>query len=525
MSTDTVRLHISPLTPETYPIVVPASLHSSVSDLSYHKLPNFPEKNYGFVQLPVAEAERLKKRIHGALVKGAKIKVEAAKPKRSIDYTGHPADIEQIGQSSHPRQADAEGVLRGIQLPDTRRVRRGWTEPAMARKERKDKKSESGGTTKKASFVEKSKYTDQEELLFKAAKVKTEPGTDAGKKRKRGEDTMIVHEFKQTTKFPNFLRGQAADKSNATTEYDVEKGWVDKDGKVVEGPRRSRRKLSESAAGPETSNAETHEVTKAAKKLSIQPKSKPALNVSVEQDEETSSSGSSDEDEEDDDESDEQTGSDSDLASEVEGDAEPEPKLNLETAPKTDVSVPSLEVQPVSAASENAGEVHPLEALFKRPKSSGKKPPGLELKIPQAFSFFGGNDGDESEDGDIPTALPTLPQTPFTQADLRFRRERSAAPTPDTAAPTKLLFGPVMDKPLPTATAEEDEEDDSDDEADIDAPEDAGPDTKKGRSEFAEKVFWEKRGDNNRAWKKRRREVSKQKRYEGNKRRTRSTAT
>ena len=107
---------------------------------------------------------------------------------------------------------------------------------------------------------------------------------------------------------------------------------------------------------------------------------------------------------------------------------------------------------------------------------------------------------------------------------------RSAAPTPDTAAPGKSGFGHVWGSESPSPgegdeDAEEDglptdtivEEDDADEQA-VAGSEDVGTEKSAKRSEF-EKWFWEHRGENNRHMKKLRREAMKGKRREANKRR------
>jgi len=168
-------------------------------------------------------------------------------------------------------------------------------------------------------------------------------------------------------------------------------------------------------------------------------------------------------------------------------------------------------------------------------------------------------------------ASGNLPATPYTQRDLEWRGLRSAAPTPDTAAIGRRFSFPWRNSSQeideenedededadagaqlnnntkanasrPDTIAEEDEEeaeaenDPSDQDMGNEADANSTPikarkgkaaastandddDADKEESEFA-KWFWENRGDNNRAWKKRRRETLKTKRLRDNRKLT-----
>ncbi|KAL2056527.1 hypothetical protein ABVK25_002921 [Lepraria finkii] len=118
-----------------------------------------------------------------------------------------------------------------------------------------------------------------------------------------------------------------------------------------------------------------------------------------------------------------------------------------------------------------------------------------------------------------------MPQTPFTQQDIRQRRQRSAAPTPDTAAPGKT-FGDIWEG---TSDVSDDEDDMEVDDTPKGKVKKGAPEVKKGAPEVKEeqqesefsKWFWEHRGETNRAWKRRRRETAKDKRQKDNKERRR----
>jgi hypothetical protein len=143
--------------------------------------------------------------------------------------------------------------------------------------------------------------------------------------------------------------------------------------------------------------------------------------------------------------------------------------------------------------------VHPLEALYKRPKTDANPNPA------SSFSFFG---ADNNEDVEVETQLQLqVPLTPFTQKDFEFRGLRSAAPTPDTAHPNKRFIWPTAD------------EDDDDNEASSPIRKDDKPEEGRSESDF-QKWFWENRGETNRAWKKRRKEVAKEKRQRENRKRS-----
>ncbi len=121
-----------------------------------------------------------------------------------------------------------------------------------------------------------------------------------------------------------------------------------------------------------------------------------------------------------------------------------------------------------------------------------------------------------------------MPQTPFTQQDFRQRLQRSAAPTPDTAAPGKTFSHIWRTSEEPEQGSDEDMEDGngqpdspSEKKKDVNAFADGAPADGNPPSDFA-KWFWEHRGETNRAWKRRRREAAKEKRHRENKKHGRS---
>ena len=77
---DRIRLHITPFTAELHDRVIPPSLRPLAGNISYHTVQTFPERSFGFVELPSMEAEKLKKKLNGSTLKGTKIAIEEAKP-------------------------------------------------------------------------------------------------------------------------------------------------------------------------------------------------------------------------------------------------------------------------------------------------------------------------------------------------------------------------------------------------------------------------------------------------------------
>ena len=218
----------------------------------------------------------------------------------------------------------------------------------------------------------------------------------------------------------------------------------------------------------------------------------------------------------------------------------------------------SLSTPPPERPSEPK-EIHPLEALYKRPKSSGT--PSKPTPIKTGFSFFADDDNESSDQDALPSHEGADPQTPFSSQDARGRRSRSAAPTPDTAAIGKrfsfsLGRGEQGSNSHYDDIYEEDEnynyDDNYDDMAAVNEPayvptqkkqynnhwENSNDhvnetavganeqkvvikplaDDVEGEETAFSKWFWENRGDSNRGWKKRRREVLKVGRQRENRR-------
>ncbi|KAK5995220.1 hypothetical protein PT974_03618 [Cladobotryum mycophilum] len=533
---DFVRLHITPLDADLITSVIPASVLPVARNISYHTIETFPEKRYGFVDLPQAEADKLKKKFQGVTFKGSKMRIEKARPEERIEPTGKEDELEQKkrkskedGKEKSKKRKREVDVLDGVALKD-RKVKRGWTEaPAEYKKKKSKKDKDSKDKEKEKRKRPKSKYTEDEECLLKMklppnAMKNVAPENLPVKKKKKGSSRQVtVHEFEKTTKFPSFLKQSAGTDAKRATEFVEGKGWVDEEGNVVEA-------VKEKPERPKT------------KKLAPPPK--PVV-VEEEDDDDTSSSGTSPDDtsseEEDSDEevvtptpgkpksakepekTEAKDDSESDSESETSSsgsssDAESSPSSPQQATPvsskKTSPSKLAIHIPPPETPSPS--KVHPLEALYKRskPEDNATQTPAPK----EAFSFFGGGgDGDaedeEDEAADVVSSIP-MPMTPFTRQDLEWRGTRSAAPTPDTAHPSRMQrlwpMGTLgEDEPEEEQEQEEDEEDEKEDDEEGEGPAQAN-------SDF-QKWFWENRRDLNRSWMSRRKTAAKEKRHRENK--------
>ena len=528
-----VRLHVTPLTAILLPRLLGQAL-SLAQDVSYHRLPTFPNRHYGFVTLPAGAADMVRKKVHGTLLKGEKVRVEDARTDERLDNAvrergeEEEAAREENGttaavqpQRSLRKRKREEGVISAaVELPDERKVRRGWTEPkreSEARKIKEKREKKKDGKVK----VKASAFTDQSECLFQT----TVP--DEGKKRsndrkktKKGKGTMVVHEFENNTKHPSYLR-QVSTNKKKTQEFDEEKGWVDEDGNVVEKPAEAVKKVKEK---------------KVIEKEEDPSQSEEQSSVKDDEDDETSTSGSSGTSEE------EQEG----------GSVLEEEKLSPSPIATEEDPIPSNGPS-VSVTEPSPVTPHPLETLFKKPKPPASDPSTKStLEINTSFTFFN-NDDVEDEAGPVPikTSLETpgipalrrrglpnlsIPVTPYNHRDMQWRSQRSAAPTPDTAAPGKGGFGDPFGLLANIRQGREqdieEEEEGGENENDEDevmqgiereelgstSPIKAEPAPDDKESDFS-KSFWENRGAKTRTWKKTKRDAAKQQRTRENRKR------
>ena len=555
-----VRLHITPLRPELLQVYLAPAVLPLAQNISYHTVETFPEKGFGYLELPQREAQKLTKKLNGTILRGSKVRIEMAKSEKrkareEADAAKTNADAEGPSKRVKKDKTNKElGVLDGLELPNDRKVKRGWTEPQ--KKNKKHKKEKTDKKDKDKSRQQKdSKYTKDPEMLFKA-KLTPVAATEVARKEKSKEKTkdkktetksknkskskpreVVVHEFEKNSKTPSFLKETpVATTKKPAVDYVNGKGWVDEDGNVVEaetGRARQRRALElvdkpteAQKAWIDGSSTQPSSRTRASKskKAKLTPPTSPSAS-----EEESSVISSSSED----------------------PSSESEPETSTPAKVTQDEKTP--EAPQTSGLEEK--EVHPLEALFKRrkPNADATSTPAKKLTpITTSFSFFDNNDKNDDNMEVVEETTENFPTTPFTQKDLEWRGLRSAAPTPDTAA---IGRGFSFDWRKNSQEADDDDEEMSDaeaelqltqntkanasknhlpdvaeedeDEAEAEAGIGTGTGTKEQATEAGEKPesefrkwFWENRGDLNRAWKKRRRDALKSKRQSENRKMT-----
>ncbi|KAI0469175.1 hypothetical protein F4859DRAFT_488797 [Xylaria cf. heliscus] len=550
-ATPYTRLHITPFDLSLQTVVIPASVLPRARHISYHTIETFPEKRFGFVDLPTMDADKLKKKLNGAVLKGSKMRVEIARSEPTLDSTADASNGETKKEKNkkkkklEKRKREAD-VIEGVQL-EGRKVKRGWTiseqelieeKRGNAKKEKRDGRSskdedkkDKKDKKKKRKTTVKSKYTDEPECLFRTKlpaagppketeEAEEETSTARKKRRRKSDREVVVHEFEKTTKYPTFLKSSSTGASAEATTFKDGVGWVDSSGKVVESVKLRRRPEGIPMPAPPKPQ-----------KVASTPQEE---NDDDDDDDKTSSSGSSSSDDDDDTSSSGSESASSDkretiLATPKELKVEllplssPSALTKPESArPKSSSSVTSLSIK-IPPTTPAAKKIHPLEALYKRPQG-GEGTPGSEAK---PFSFFG-NEDDIEEDDDSMAPASQAPMTPFTKQEFEFRNIRSAAPTPDTAHPSRSFnFWASQNSADEAGPDEEDDaqglEDVDEEQAQEQDDEDvemtdrvtSGQTSQTPASDF-QKQFWESRGDLNRAWRKRRKSAAKEKRYRDN---------
>ena len=506
------RLHITPFNPTLLSVIIPPSILPNARNISYHSVQTFPEKAYGYVEMPKADAEKIKKKLNGSILKGTKVKIESAKPKKGFTLEKEEPAMpkREMSIKDSKKRKRGQETIPAVEIGD-RSVKRGWTTPTAAIS-KKDK-----GNDKEKKLVVKSKYTTGPECLFKAV-LPPNVAAKVSKKKRKGDQRAVIHEFEKTTKYATFLRGSVGSKKmKSVAEFVEGTGWVDEDGNVVEEHSKKERKskvLQKSVEAEKiehgSASEESSEVSRSSEEESDDAEVVPHNAFqTLKEDSPTSSSGSSSEEET-------ESGNSSEEESEVETSSKEKTTPKRSILPPTSTSrtqsssgTPSgLSITiPESISPPGTGEVHPLEALYKRPRpdstSSAIKP------TPSAFSFFGA-DGDDDLDEE---AHDQVPLTPYTQKDFDFRGIRSAAPTPDTAHANKRFIWPTDND-----VDEEEDEEASSPTRKVSAVAEKDVKTGQAESDF-QKWFYENRGETSRAWKKRRKVVAKEKRQRENRKR------
>ncbi|KAK0662581.1 hypothetical protein QBC41DRAFT_329589 [Cercophora samala] len=515
------RLHVTPLDADLLKVILSSALLPKARNISYHTLETFPEKRYGYLELPTEDADKLKKKLNGATLRGVKIRIERAKPSRIPAPLGDEAMAKEKKDKrvkdgartekdkSKKRKRDKDEIS-GIILDNDRKVKRGWT-TADEPKEKRSKKDKKDSKDKKKK-QERSKYTDHAECLVKTvlpanAVPSAEDDTRSKRKKKGKSREVVVHEFEKTTKFPTFLKTTVSSGPSKTPlEFAEGKGWVDEDGNVVEA-------VAVTMPPP-------------AFKISAPTKPEPSESNS-----ESSSGDSSGGDESGSDSESDSLSSPTKVASTPNNRAPPRPSptpqqntspipstLSPELLrPKSSGSAKNLAIKIPPATPNEPKIIHPLEALYKRSQQTdGETAEGaIESK---GFSFFGGGDVDnDNEDAGAAADGLQIPMTPFTRQDFEIRGIRSAAPTPDTAHPTGGRFKPWddHDEDMEDEDDREDHLPESNEQPSASRVQAGVAEGDKPASDF-QKWFWENRGDLNRSWKKRRKTAGKEKRYREN---------
>ncbi|QUC23737.1 uncharacterized protein UV8b_07978 [Ustilaginoidea virens] len=457
-------------------------------------------------------------------------------------------------------------VKRGwTESADTKRKSRSERKPKSSGG--KDRGSEEEEKKKKKKKTrQRSKYTEHDECLLKTRLPPNAAAADSGdnasgsnKKKKNkskgggggggggGGREVTVHEFEKATRFPGFLKTAAPEASGSRAAEFVEgKGWIDEHGNVVEavkqraasapaskqsagsaegksigaeessddgtsssgastddddtdgaadeegghhekedGGQNSESGLPDaSAASPRHTHAEAGERNKRS-----QASQADADDSSTSSDDTSSSGGSSDNDHDSDEERNKGGPTDGDGAE------------SRSDAPSSGPSPsPAGEIPP--APTTPSAKVHPLEALYKRPKLNVSVATGSQAGQP--FSFFGG------PGGETPLAAATaLPMTPYTRQDFEYRSVRSAAPTPDTAHPSraKNFWAPQ----------DEEEAEPADEANEGGDASDAQPEKGQSASSEFQTWFWDNRRELNKSWMTRKKSAAKEKRHRENK--------
>lgn len=406
------RLHITPFSPALLPTIIPPSILPNARNISYHDIQTFPEKSYGYVELPTMDAEKIKKKLNGTTLKGTKVRIDKARPQKEIELEGEEEPARPKKERKTKRKRDE---LAGVDIGE-RQVKRGWTVPT------KD--------VKKDQPVVKSKYTTAPECLFKtnlppnvASKGKLTEAKPDKKKRKPGKEA-VVHEFTKTTKYATFLRGSGGAKTKTVAEFVEGQGWVDEDGNVVEKVEKKSRKREVPIA----------DFPKVSKNVIPEPDK---MNVDSEddpKDKESSRESSSDEEE-----------ADSTSLS-------PDPNLQLQSMLEEDQKKAHLEESKDSSSEtssdESGNEESPRIAITQQPaptaaedsssEDSSDEEPDTNAPIPtpqaETIALPGSDSDDESSSDESMAEMEALKEASSPASDSSSDSETSSASDDDSEA-------------------------------------------------------------------------------------------
>jgi hypothetical protein len=579
-SSDRIRLHISPFTATLYENIIPKSLQPLATNISFHQVQTFPERAFGYVELPRADAENLRKKLNGFTLRGQKMAISEAKVERKRRKRGdddekeeEPAKRSKKDKKKSVKSKKKNKEIEGFELPDERIVKRGWTEePNEYHKNKREKATatiKSSSSTDKSNKKdgkekpdktprrEKSKYSSKPEVLFKQklpeAVLKAQKADGKEKKSKNTKqprNITIIHEFEKNKPVPSFLKSDVSSKASATHDFVPGKGWVDAAGNLVEAVEGVKQKREDRIAKMKDTPVEIKikpvVPREPAQQGNITAGAKTVADYNSDDDDESSVvssessvASSSDSEDEDDDESIQQ-----------------EEKENASASPSSEKEEGNNDAMDIdNNSTPPPREIHPLEALFKKQKQSSTTTTETTPRpapIKTSFSFFGNGDDDDEDDENADSFDTTnkdnnllhegynYPSTPYT----RTRDIRSAAPTPDTAAiGRKFSFSFAGAGGVGGAGGAGDDNNNSYNQDDYYNNNNDGHDqgydnnanmqplgaakeslAAAAAAETEDEIkdfqtwFWENRGDCNRAWKKRRRDVMKVKRQRENKR-------
>lgn len=522
------RLHITPFTPDLYHSLIPKGSRKSARSVSFHQIETFPESAYGYINLPEVEAQKLKK-LNGAFLKGKKIHVADARAEQwrvadNMDSKDEAALRKLSSKRQKTKISNKDNIIPGYELPKTRHVKRGWAATATKKSTHLGKKRDSQA---KADDIGKSDVIFRTPVPPNRRPIvsKTDKTDKVARKseRKPTEVKSKGHKRLQTR--------QSMANNKVVSQYADGHGWMNEDGEIVEAHVTKKQKTDSLAFSPRCDSAK-----QSGSKLSK------IEEQSVLLDEPASLNG--------------ETFSGQISQSKVEEFRKEKASASMSMSPKMEdylvsrrsslasknpikvqkqrqVSFALCQEEPAAEPDHKSNEepklaadheIHPLESIFKHAKSADK---GSKLApIQTSFSFFEENDIDNED-------IHDPPQTPFTIQDRRYRRIRSPAPTPDTAAINRRAdwpwaegsAQPIDDEESKKTTPVGDTENNTEFEEveSFETPGSDGKESKNGKSkdtaesEFA-KWFWENRGENNRAWRRRRREATKVERQRYNKR-------
>ncbi|KAI5360442.1 putative nucleotide-binding alpha-beta plait domain superfamily, RNA-binding domain superfamily [Septoria linicola] len=519
------RLHITPFNPSLLDRYVPPAVQPLATNISYHTVETFPERGFGYVELPESEAQKLRKKLNGMMLKGTKVKIEEAKPERKRrgreeEPVQDEDDRKARKKAKKEKRKAGELVLEGHELPKGRHIKRGWGEDKV--KSRKSSKKDDGIKDKKMMFKTVVPPNKIEVEKDGAKKSRTKEKKELEEK-KSGRKEVVVTEGKKSSRPAAGGNGRKSE-----LRYEEGQGWVDEDGEVVEAEtekqkrkreRKEAKKTAKKAVKQSEPEVQQDSVMEEAPELDSEPEDE-GTTIEIAHaglptreawsgDEDTASSPTVSSVSSVSSDSESEEASEAESASEPESDADTEAGLDKQLAEAQSNTVSNKNTQTPEATSLPVGEVqtkevHPLEALFKRPApKADQSPKPKPTPIDTSFSFFDAG-GDIDGDDVGATAEIRIPQTPRTKEDLAWRGQRSAAPTPDTAA-----IGKKFDFSFAGQDHEEEEDEDEDMvDAEVAQARAGAAVGEQEESEFR-KWFYENRGALNRGWKKRRKEERK----------------